>query len=371
MNIITASSSSSSPSLSSSSTTDTLELNVSDTAMGCLSGIMRRLLCHNAAARQAVREAKQVSRELCNEAEQKPAPSPGLVARLMGLDSMPVFPYTPPSSMGRSRSTSSLESWPLFLSGERCNESLKMRTSVSFREAPTFLRQENEDFLLLTFTSEPSEEKAKKELKQVKEMKKEKVNRREDKKKIKHRGRQINEELLSSKHKQRPSCKRHSRRKAVDSVRTVKKTEVEVDFSSQNSSPDSVLDNAFRLDDKYYEDKKLVQRSSRKKLSSELDCLQRSTPRIKFNVVVDDGGLRSQSERRDRNNRMRKHEKPGNDSPELRELTFRCADEEVKRSTWFSTENGKSEEAEEIAFVAAFHILDFLLHEVVNDLYLN
>ncbi|XP_039135995.1 uncharacterized protein LOC120273431 isoform X2 [Dioscorea cayenensis subsp. rotundata] len=352
----------SSPSLSSSSTTDALEVNVSDTGMGCLTGIMSRLLCHNA-AREAIREAKQVSRELCNEAEKKPAPSPGLVARLMGLDSMPVFPYTPPSSMGRSRSTSSLESWPLFLSGERCNEKVKMRTSVSFREAPTFLRQENEDFLLLTFTSEPSEEKDMKELKQVKEMRREKVNRREEKKN-KHKGRQINEELLSSKHKQRV------RRKAVESVRTVKKMEVEVDFNSQNSSPDSVLDNAFGIDNQCY-DKKLVKRRSRKKLSSELDCLQLSTPKIKFNVVVDDGGLISQSEDRDRNYRMKKHEKPRNGSPELWELVCRFADEDVKRSNWFSTEKCKSEDAEEIVFITALHILDCLLHEVVNELYLN
>ncbi|CAL9123362.1 unnamed protein product [Musa textilis] len=117
-------------------------LDFNSDAAGCLSGVIRRLLCaslrHNVHSQGVAMQKK------------KPPASPCVVARLMGLDSMPVFPYTPPDSVKRSRSA---ESWP----GVSCSEGsrgMQIKTSVSFRGAPTYLRQENEEFLVLSFAPE-------------------------------------------------------------------------------------------------------------------------------------------------------------------------------------------------------------------------
>ncbi|WOL14824.1 hypothetical protein Cni_G23605 [Canna indica] len=131
----------------------------SDSA-GCLSGALRRLLCASlrSAAPRGASELADGARwnaaQKNGSSGSKPPATPCIVARLMGLESMPVFPYTPPESVRRSRSTNSADSWPGFLCSERGESVQARRASSSFREAPTYLRQENEDFFVLSFAPE-------------------------------------------------------------------------------------------------------------------------------------------------------------------------------------------------------------------------
>lgn len=73
--------------------------------------------------------------------------TPGIVARLMGLESMGDIPCgSKPSSLSRSRSMNSMD----YL-GE-CNRMHKrVNSTLSFREAPNFLLTENENFLVFSF----------------------------------------------------------------------------------------------------------------------------------------------------------------------------------------------------------------------------
>ncbi|KAK1270123.1 hypothetical protein QJS04_geneDACA006107 [Acorus gramineus] len=73
----------------------------------------------------------------------------------MGLDPMPVYsPLSPPRLGRRSRSANSVDWHALLLV-----PSSQFASSTSFREVPTYLRRENDEFLLLSF--EKVEEKAK------------------------------------------------------------------------------------------------------------------------------------------------------------------------------------------------------------------
>lgn len=80
-------------------------------------------------------------------------PTPGLMARLMGLETLPVtnsaHSQMTPSSITRSRSMNSAN----YL--QECDEMQgkhrRVKTSLSFRELPTFLELENDEFFILSF----------------------------------------------------------------------------------------------------------------------------------------------------------------------------------------------------------------------------
>lgn len=75
--------------------------------------------------------------------------APGLVARLMGLDSMPRVNCANLNSVRRTQSMDSLRNVELVQGKHR-----KVKSTLSFRDAPTFLELENEDFFILSFESE-------------------------------------------------------------------------------------------------------------------------------------------------------------------------------------------------------------------------
>ncbi|KAJ0979356.1 hypothetical protein J5N97_014830 [Dioscorea zingiberensis] len=192
--------------------------------------------------------------------------SPCLVARLMGLDSMPVSPCsTPPSSISRSKSTSYLQSTrPVFFTTDQ-----RVKTSsVSFREVPTFLKQENEDFLVLTFNADDKES---------------------------------------------------------NSSRT-------------------------KVDEKDHEKIKERRRSSRRRLSSELESL------------VQDGGWMKVNKKEIAVEMIRKDE-------EIFQSNCELGDEEVKTMNWIARNGWNSEQVEEIAVETGLEILSFLLLEVVKEFY--
>ncbi|XP_058075005.1 uncharacterized protein LOC131223587 [Magnolia sinica] len=160
-----SSSSSHSPSSSSSYTNARSQNSDNSPTPGCLPKILRRLLCGNNLYIQPSNCAEEADRfDILPSEDQKTqskingssssfAASPSLVARLMGLESMPEFPRTAPESIARSRSANSLNSWAEIFPIHR-----GVRASTSFREVPTFLRQENQDFLLLSFGSAGGDE---------------------------------------------------------------------------------------------------------------------------------------------------------------------------------------------------------------------
>ncbi|KAF6993508.1 hypothetical protein CFC21_010391 [Triticum aestivum] len=89
------------------------------------------------------------------EEEGAMARSPCIVARLMGLDAMPTPPRDQQQTLRRSRSASSAEGWssptPCCF-GDAPRRRVVRTTSASFRDRPTYLRRENDEFLLLSFS---------------------------------------------------------------------------------------------------------------------------------------------------------------------------------------------------------------------------
>ncbi|OIV95505.1 hypothetical protein TanjilG_25176 [Lupinus angustifolius] len=168
----TSSHSSQSSSSSSSSTTnlDPTMCNSNSksngTQSGCFNAILRRILCSGGLQTHPsdqIREFQCSKSVVCGKdqsftAKQNAAVAaavvatitpPGIVARLMGLETMV---ESKPGSLSRSKSMNSVD----YL-GE-CNrmESFhkRVKSTVSFREMPTFLLLENENFLVLSFEKE-------------------------------------------------------------------------------------------------------------------------------------------------------------------------------------------------------------------------
>lgn len=199
-----------------------------EAAAGCLSGILRRFLCGNSDgsddAHLVIRNRERV--------EEKTPQSPGIVARLMGLETMPNFSSAASTdSIGRSRSTNSVESWPGFLN-ERYRPS-QIKASASFREVPTYLTKENEEFLLLSFGPEGKGEKKKKK-KNKKGSREQKSRRREESKTRRKWSADSKTDDLAP----RSVCNREGLESSQRDV------VLEAECVTQNSSPVSVLDHA-------------------------------------------------------------------------------------------------------------------------------
>ncbi|KAG8067042.1 hypothetical protein GUJ93_ZPchr0005g16212 [Zizania palustris] len=122
---------------------------------------LRRLLCAHSAGggnvASAGHDTAAQDSDVSGRAGQSPAPpggaearSPCVVARLMGLDAMP--PADSQLPLRRSRSASSAEGWsPL---------RTEIRASPSLREKPAYLREENDEFLILSFSPEARHDNA-------------------------------------------------------------------------------------------------------------------------------------------------------------------------------------------------------------------
>ncbi|KAF5446714.1 hypothetical protein F2P56_032318 [Juglans regia] len=152
-----------SPSYSSSSSTTTFDANMCNSksaTAGCLAGILRRILCSGnlpTHPSDQIVEADSVVYEKDQEFKAKDkietAATPGIVARLMGLESMPEINWmnsrSNPDSISRSRSMNSADHLAGFdpMQGQH----RRVKSTLSFREMPTFLELENDNFLILSF----------------------------------------------------------------------------------------------------------------------------------------------------------------------------------------------------------------------------
>lgn len=123
----------------------------------CFSGILRRILCTGSlpthpSNSDIVPESDHVYVDKKN-VQVKGQGTPGVVARLMGLESLPDIKWIPKDSINfRSKSIRSADYFPQFdhLSQDH-SQHRRVKTSVSFREIPTFLHQQNEDLFVVCF----------------------------------------------------------------------------------------------------------------------------------------------------------------------------------------------------------------------------
>ncbi|XP_057497681.1 uncharacterized protein LOC130782401 [Actinidia eriantha] len=129
----------------------------------CFSAFLRRLLCSGSLPTHPsdlITEPNNFSlfdhhHPLKNSkievTKSQPPQTPGIVARLMGLDSLPDLNWAPKQrtleSILRSRSVNSAHYFPEF-DLPRSNHR-RVQTSMSFSEIPTSLQQENDDFVVL------------------------------------------------------------------------------------------------------------------------------------------------------------------------------------------------------------------------------
>ncbi|KAJ9185371.1 hypothetical protein P3X46_005013 [Hevea brasiliensis] len=150
----------------------TISNSAAGSGSGCLSGIARLLLCKgslqthpsdqitypNTAEFDRVNkyQKNEVNIKLENGTTTATAPAaaaaPGVVARLMGLDSLPDTNWVPkgrtPDSVTRSRSVNFMDYLLDFDLSQAQHR--RVKTSVSFREVPTLLNQQNQhDFFVL------------------------------------------------------------------------------------------------------------------------------------------------------------------------------------------------------------------------------
>ncbi|OIT01401.1 PREDICTED: uncharacterized protein LOC109230622 [Nicotiana attenuata] len=138
------------------------------TSAKCFSGIFQRLLCGGSLpTHPSDQYTKPNGVEFDHSSQKLPfkadenisssnkvtANSPGIVARLMGLDSLPEEKNTFVGSFPRSRSVNSLDYLMQFNLTENFHHR-RVRTSVSFREIPNFDQEFKSEFLVFCFNDE-------------------------------------------------------------------------------------------------------------------------------------------------------------------------------------------------------------------------
>ncbi|KAL1808131.1 hypothetical protein ACET3Z_025121 [Daucus carota] len=122
----------------------------------CFSGILRRILCTGSLpTHPSDSDIVPGSDDLILEKKNiqvKGQGTPGVVARLMGLESLPDIKWVPKDAVNlRSRSVRSADYFPQFHHLSEESQHRRVKTSVSFREIPTFLHQQNEDLFVVCF----------------------------------------------------------------------------------------------------------------------------------------------------------------------------------------------------------------------------
>lgn len=147
--------------LSSSSSSDANIMcsNSKSATAGCLAGILRRILCSGSLptypSDQITEETNSLwfseLRKFKAEEEIQTPSTPGLVARLMGLDSMPdVDLGSAPNSVSRSRSMNSVDCL-VGCDKKQGKNHRRVKSTLSFRDVPAFVELENEEFFILSF----------------------------------------------------------------------------------------------------------------------------------------------------------------------------------------------------------------------------
>ncbi|KAG5238361.1 transcriptional regulator ATRX protein [Salix suchowensis] len=402
-----------SPSISSSSSSS-LDPNMctsKSATASCLTGLLRRILCSRSLPTHPSDQITETAR--CFKLETTAA-TPGVVARLMGLESFPetssVDVKVGANSISRSRSMNSME-----FRGENDQiqgQHRRVRSTLSFRERPTFLEVENKEYFVLSFENIGGESKKvrSKERKcevgsgELKEKRREKSKRKENrrekvvesekrgsKEKIKKMVlRDLNEPELSNR-----ILEDHSPDQEVDMDsedfslenkwlyheevsgmgaglrKTNKKTKAE--FSSQDSSPVSVLDFDQFIDDpevtKSEEDTKSGESNSRRKLSPRLENQDQEhlSRRSDGNLIFND---RNSNKTEEPCPGSRKKVCHNHDYSNMWDEVCKLTETQVVETNLNARKNmcKFEEDLEEISAEFGLQILDQLLQELVDQL---
>ncbi|PKA62690.1 hypothetical protein AXF42_Ash012277 [Apostasia shenzhenica] len=180
---------------------------------GCIAGVLRRILCRSLRGHGCRDEEDMCGfgTEQVRRRKKKSA-----TAATVG-SSHGVAESVPAATIFRSRSANSLETGRAaeMLEEQRsCHGGALLRSCQSFREVPTFLRKESEEFLVLSFGNDDEAEELKLELKELR-----RAERKQGEKTTMSRNTNRETEIQSS---------------VLE--------EMKLELSSQNSSPVSVLD---------------------------------------------------------------------------------------------------------------------------------
>ncbi|THU46356.1 hypothetical protein C4D60_Mb09t04080 [Musa balbisiana] len=375
-----------------------LDLNSDAAGVGCLSGVVRRLLCaslrsnvHGDCSADDGVGSSSLGTEwivMQKKKKKKPPATPCIVARLMGLDSMPVFPYTPPETVTHSRSTNSVESWPGFLCSERSSGAAQIRTPSSFREAPTYLRQENDDFLVMSFTPEDKARSIMVKAGDSRERKKggknngTKKETRRTEQRSRVAGKQIQKENVPQrKHSSGKGSAMSSPNKACrttksggSNIKPAKQKETpltdergrrksragcsSLSFNSPHSG-NSITGSLFPS----------ANAEDERKQTSKLEKLNYTSPSCHPETTSRDRGTDLSSEPRTK--KSSKAELASLEWSQIWEKTCLLTEEDLRDSTWTSREIWRSVEAGEIGAVVALEMLDLVLMETVSQMSSN
>ncbi|KAB2616546.1 lisH domain-containing protein-like [Pyrus ussuriensis x Pyrus communis] len=265
-------------SCSSSSTTTAFDATMCSSKSatpGCIAGILRRILCYGSfptypsdhiteeeenSVESSSKDQDFNSNEKTGEKTEISA-TPSMVARLMGLDSIPddnlVSSQSTQNSVSRSKSMNSADRFD----GSDSMQHHRVKSSQSFREMPTFFELDNEEFFVLTFESErKSKETKTKGRKCEKEQNEKTENRRKrkaEKKKQLQEGqsrrtlKDLNgREMMRSRSTSDRSTSDEDSKSTSIATKTIEKKKttcdvlknVESEFSSEDLSPVSILD---------------------------------------------------------------------------------------------------------------------------------
>ncbi|KAL8089521.1 hypothetical protein AgCh_039118 [Apium graveolens] len=397
---------SSSPS-SASYTTTNYDDNVcqSKPTAGCIHGILRRFLCFNTSLPTHPFNAESAiscrSREDAESdiGEASSAATPGLVARLMGLDSMPMVNHKDLNLVRRTKSMDSLRDAELVQRKHR-----HVKSTLSFRDAPTFLELEDEEFFILSFEHRAKNKdylrtKTRKCDSGFSEMR---TKRSEIKNGDKKQSRQSDKENQETNHVldnnskhlrtvlcphkdcHRNSCSpeiaKQQIKKPINKVETSggrlrkkKKDkncspvkEVEAECDSENTSPVSVLEFSelpieFEVPSSVNK-ARLTSSNSRRILFEELKNYN-STPSIGSRINNNDQESTRGAEIW---KRLMKH---GQDNAEMWEEGCNFAETDMKQTKWMYTGVLDGVEFDEISATFESEILDQLLQELVDQVY--
>ncbi|KAJ0028719.1 hypothetical protein Pint_34860 [Pistacia integerrima] len=385
---------------------------------GCFSCILRRLLCQGShqtypsdqIAEPAEVEFNEPKKELKPETEILTQGAPGIVARLMGLDSLPEASCVPkgkaPDAVTRSKSVNFMD-YLLQFDLAQAPQHRRVRTSVSFREVPTFLHQQNPELLALYLDevdeNKKRESKVRKSAKEFGELKQKKEERSKNSKErlAMKKEKQSNRKKLSKfiDEPRRVSVKRHSNistsKKYGESGTTVKekssvkrmhqsevlakpkvsksKTQQSVEAveaaecSSENPSPISVLDvNDFSIYEDYpssAEDPRCLDLNFERK--SSVKTMYSDYPSANSKRILSNDDLR-----------LRVVNKRDNESMDNQITDYykkmvaklcRITEESIMQSNWMPKKELNFEDFEEICMQFGQHILDTLLQQVVDE----
>ncbi|GLT55716.1 hypothetical protein SLA2020_288120 [Shorea laevis] len=360
---------------------------------GCFSSLLRRILCagspqtHPSDNMVELDEATEFVDEgkIQLQVAASASAGPGVVARLMGLESLPEKNRVPigksPGPVTRSRSVNFMDYLLEFDLTE--SKHRRVRTSVSFREVPPVLQQnQNQEFVVVYWEDEmdKSKEAVAKQRKSerrhgsgskqrevnVKERlaKKEENQRKKNKKisKLKNEPRRVAGKNSSGSSRNGVRIKRGVNSKAKAPLKMVDQTKknknqigvskAEYEYNSDTSSPLSVFDAndfAFYHENSFPE----VPRSMEMELSPNKTCIS----------ITEDLKLTKKkcSEPKDMNETEFYLELAG--------VLCKLTGEDIRQSKWTSGKGGlEFEDFEELCMEFGEHILNFMLYQVLDEL---